>query len=229
MSVPYHMLASLELPYNHMKFIKCEVRDIRGAMEFIRRGVEKHASLFPQDKLNARYLNRYARRISSLEEDLDSWTSWAPRMPEALARYEVNVLRDKVFKIMMEMGPAAEAFHWSISPAWRRPKVVTPWRQISLKKFRKLKKNSKAAHQLLRHQQKDISALQESRDLAQDMERAAKNAAFQAREETSRARVCTRKARRLALEAKAKTAAAKAELQTLQIEILCLRFKNLSL
>ena len=145
MSVPYHMLASLELPYNHMKFIKCEVRDIRGAMEFIRRGLEKHASLFPQDKLNARYLNRYARRFSSLEEDLDSWTSWAPRMPEALARYEVNVLRDKVFKIMMEMGPAAEAFHWSISPAWRRPKVVTPWPQISFKKIQEAQEKIKSS------------------------------------------------------------------------------------
>jgi hypothetical protein len=145
MSVPFHLLPALDLPYNHIRFLKCEVRDIRGAMEFIRRGVEEHAKLFPLDKINARYLNRRARRFTSLEEDIDSWLYWAPRMPEAMARHEVNVLRDRVYRLMMEMGPAAEAYHWSISPAWRRPKAVTPWRQMSLSKFRKVKKTSKQA------------------------------------------------------------------------------------
>ena len=144
MSVPFHLLSSLE-PYDHMKHVKREVRDIRGSMEMIRRGLEEHARLFPQDKLNSRYLNRHARRFSSIEEDLDSWTSWAPRMPENIARYEINVLRDRVFRFALEMGPAAEAFHWSIAPAWKRPKVVTPWRQMSLTKFRKVKKTSKQA------------------------------------------------------------------------------------
>ena len=144
MSLPFHMLSSLELPYNHMKYIKCEVQDLKGAMEMIRRGLENHAKLFPEDKKNARYLNSHACRFSSLEEDLDSWVYWAPRMPEEMARYEVNVLRDKVFRLTMQMGPAAEAFYWSISPAWSHPKAVTPWQQISLTKFRKVKKNLQA-------------------------------------------------------------------------------------
>ena len=158
MSLPYHMLSSLELPYTHMKHVKSEVRDLRGAMEMIRRGLENHAKYFPEDKKNARYLNSHARRFSSIEEDLDSWVCWAPRMPEEMARYEINVLRDRVFRLTMQMGPAAEAFHWSISPAWSRPKAVTPWRQISLTKFRKVKKTSKQALKEAKQVQAEMTA-----------------------------------------------------------------------
>ena len=75
-----------------------------------------------------------------------------------MARSEVDSLRDRVFRLMMEMGPAAEAYHWSISPALNRPKTVTPWHQISLKKLRKVKKTSKQALKQALEAKAEISA-----------------------------------------------------------------------
>ena len=79
-------------------------------------------------------------------------------MPEDMARSEVDALRDRVFRLMMEMGPAAKAYHWSISPALNRPKTVTPWHQISLKKLRKVKKTSKQALKQALEAKVEISA-----------------------------------------------------------------------
>ena len=66
MSTPYHLLAGPNKPYNHGRFLKCEVRDIKGMFESICRGIETHAQHFPEDKINARYLNSYACRISHI-------------------------------------------------------------------------------------------------------------------------------------------------------------------
>ena len=128
-------------------------------MELIRHGVENHDLYFPKVNLNSWYLNHHARRFSSLEEGIDSWKLWAPLMPEDMARSEVDALRDRVFRLMMEMGPAAEAYHWSISPALNRPKTVTPWHQISLsQKLRKVKKTSKQALKQALEAKAEISA-----------------------------------------------------------------------
>ena len=127
-------------------------------METIPHGMENHALYFPKANLNSWYLNHHARRFSSLEEDIDSWKLWAPLMPEDMARSEVDALRDRVFRLMMEMGPAAEAYHWSISPALNRPKTVTPWHQISLKKLRKVKNTSKQALKQALEAKAEISA-----------------------------------------------------------------------
>ena len=229
MSVPFHLLPCLDLPYNHIKFIKCEVRDIRGDMEIIRRGMESHAKYFSQEKLNSRYLNRHARRFSSLEGAVDSWVYWASQMPKAKARYEIDVLQDRVFRFMMQMGLVAEAYHWSICPAWNCPKTMTPWHQFFLTRVRKLKLKLKAAWHLISHQKEKISTLLNSRDLAQEMERKARNAAHLAKDMTNRARVWTRRARQDASKAKTEAAAARTELQNLQIEILCLKFQNINL
>ena len=61
------MLSGLGLPYNHYKFLKCEIRDAKGKLEQVRRGIHDHGRLFPRDEAN-----RFARQISYLEEEVDS-------------------------------------------------------------------------------------------------------------------------------------------------------------
>ena len=143
MSVPYHLLAGLDMSYNLARFLKCEIWDIKGMLETVHCSIDDHARHFPKDKTNVRYFNSFARRISYLEDEVDSWKYWAFQLLEEVARYEVNTLRSKVFGIMTKMGPAAEAYHFSISPVWNWPKVITHWHQISLTKVRKFKKASK--------------------------------------------------------------------------------------
>ena len=87
----------------------------------IRRGIENKAWHFPDDKINARYLNSYARRISHLEDEVDSWRRWAFQLQEEEARSKVEAIRKNVLWIMTKMGQAAEAHYWSITPAWNHP------------------------------------------------------------------------------------------------------------
>ena len=90
------MLSVLDLPYNHYKFLKCEIRDAKGMLEQVRRGIYDHGQLFPRDEANRRYLDSFARQISYLEGELDSWKLWALRMPPALSRNEVNILQNQI-------------------------------------------------------------------------------------------------------------------------------------
>ena len=92
MSTPYHLMACLNEPYNHGRFLKCEIRDIKGMLEPIRRGIENHAWHFPDEKINARYLNSYACRISQLEDEVDSWRRWAFQLQEEEARSKVEAI-----------------------------------------------------------------------------------------------------------------------------------------
>ena len=150
MSTPFHLRACLGEPYDHGRFLMYEVGDIQGMLESIRRGIEDHARHFPEDKVNARYLNGYARRISHLEDEVDSWVYWAFQLPEEDARKKLQTIRNKVFRISTEMGPAAEAHYWSIVPAWQRPRTVTPWRVISETRLKRLVRELKEAKDQLR-------------------------------------------------------------------------------
>ena len=72
MSVPYHLLAGLDMPYSHTKFLKCEVRNVKGMLESICRGNNDHAQLLPKDMTNLQYLDSFARQISYLKEEVDT-------------------------------------------------------------------------------------------------------------------------------------------------------------
>ena len=61
------MLSGLGLPYNHYKFLKCEIRDAKGMLEQVCRGIHDHGRLFPRDEANRRYLDSFAHQISYLE------------------------------------------------------------------------------------------------------------------------------------------------------------------
>lgn len=170
MSTPYHLRACLNEPYNHGRFLMGEIRDTQGMLESIRRGIENHARHFPNDTTNARYLNSYARRISRLEEEVDSWSHWAFQLPEKEARSRMETLRNKVFRIATEMGPAAEAHYWSIAPAWNRPKTVTPWRMISESRLKKLFEELKEAKDQLRGRCTEVMYLNMIRHSNQQLE-----------------------------------------------------------
>ncbi len=145
MSVPFELLPGIGKTYSHYKHIKYEVRDLKGMLETVRRGINDHARLFPKDVVNRRYLDSFARKIDYLEGEVDSWKMWAFRMPPEIARREINILRNQIFCLMIKLGPAAEAQYYAVLPGWSRPKTTTPWRQISLTKVKKFKKAGQRA------------------------------------------------------------------------------------
>lgn len=158
MSLPFDLLAKIGKPYDHHKYILYEVRDIKGMLESIRRGIHDHTRLFPEDVVNRRYLDGFARHIEYLEEEIDSWRMWAFSMPPELARREVSILRYEVLLLASKMGPAVEAQHFALFPVWSPPKTTTPWRQISLTKVRKFKKASQRARKQAREANAGLSA-----------------------------------------------------------------------
>ena len=121
MSEPFHMLSGLGLPYNHYKFLKCGIRDAKGKLEQVCRGIHDHGRLFPRDEANRRYLDSFAQQISYLEEEVESWREWALRMPPHIARQEVYNLTNQIFRLTTKMGPAAEAQHYAVLPVWNPP------------------------------------------------------------------------------------------------------------
>ena len=165
MSIPLHLLSGLELPYRHYRFLKCEMRDAKGMLEQVRRGIYDHYRLFPKDEANRRYLDSFAREISYLEGEVDFWSLWALRMPPKMARQEVNVLRNQIFRLMTKMGPAAEAQHFAVCPVWNPPKTTTPWRQISLTKVNKYKKAAERARKEARKVKVEVTKELETMDL----------------------------------------------------------------
>ena len=158
MSVPLHMFSALDRPYNHYKHIKSEIRDAKGMLEQVRRGIYDHGRLFPRDNENRRYLDSFARQILYLEGEVDSWKLWASRMPPQMARKEVNILRNQIFRLMVKMGPAAEAQHYAVFPVWNPPRATTPWRQISLTKVRKFKRAAEKARKQNRETRAEVLA-----------------------------------------------------------------------
>ena len=151
MSIPLHVMAALNLPYNHGNFCNAQLSDIRGMLETIRLGVEDFFAKFPEDKVNSRYLSKLARPFYTLENQADDWEEAMANMTEPEARASLKKLRVEVFDLATKMGPAAEAYRAASEPAWNQSKKLVPWRRVSDNRIKKLKKLLKKAREEIRY------------------------------------------------------------------------------
>ncbi len=130
-------------PYHHQRYVSREIKIIHGAVELARRAMNSHATHFPQDTINGRYLAKFSRPLYQLENAVDSWETWLLRLTTKQAWQQLQILREKALDLLTSLGPAAEAFRLSRTTAWRQPKTVTPWRRVSATRMRKLRKMKK--------------------------------------------------------------------------------------
>ena len=84
MSIPLNVMAALNMPYQHSKFLFCQIRDILGTIETLQLGVEKFFTNFPEDQKNSRYLAKLAHPFYMLENEVDSWEENLANMSEPL-------------------------------------------------------------------------------------------------------------------------------------------------
>jgi hypothetical protein len=140
-------------PYNHQRYVTREINILHGAVELARRAMNCHATHFPKDTLNGRYLAKYSRPLYQLENAIDSWETWLLRLTTKEALKQLQILREKALDLLTVLGPAAEAFRLSRTTAWSQPKTVTPWRRVSatrMREARKMKKELMEARGMLR-------------------------------------------------------------------------------
>ncbi len=202
MSVPLSVMAARGTPYHHGNYCHNILRDIQGAMEMMRLGVEKFYENFPNDQENKKYLAKLTRPFYLLENEIDMWEEMFAGLSQAEARNKLEKLRARVFYLSTKMGPAAEAYAASIDPATPQPEKVKPWRTVSADQLRRpLQLWKEAMEEVDYHRYKEEIYLNQLEETSQELA--------------------------LVKSLSEQAAAAKTEPQDLQIETLCLQFKNL--
>ena len=153
MSIPLNILAAMGATYHHGNFCNHNIRDTRGMLETIRLGVEKFFDSFPQDQENIQYLAKFTRPLYILENEVDMWEETMVGLTQSEARDKLNQLRARVFILATKMGPAAEAYLASISPATSQPNIVEPWRRVSAQKLQRTLQFLKEAREEVKYHQ----------------------------------------------------------------------------